>query len=214
MRTRRLLALVMLALGLAGCTGNGFRDLFERDKGPDLSKMPTASTRAATRVHTVASEVVAQNKGSVGVTPVFSTIGVPEVEISHTKSGHVILSEGLVDRCPTDTELAAVICQELGRLAADNAPVRGSDFDSSPRVGRDVVGGTYEPDMTRLAEEAKFNRRAPGARSQRDPRPDGRALGESFFVKTGRKVDDYAKVDQLIHEAQDNADKRASELKH
>jgi hypothetical protein len=215
MRTRRIAGLVVIALGFAGCTGNGlsFRDAFERDKGPDPSKLPPGSSRAATRVVAVGSEVVAQNKSAFGVDPVFFTMGVPEVEISHNKSGVVFLSEGLVERCPTDTELAAVICHELGKLAAEHTPTRGNDADlSPPRIGRDPVGGTYEPDMTRLAEEAKFNRRAPGAsRSDRDARPDGRVLGETIFVKTGRKAEDYAKLDQLIKQAEDNADKRAAE---
>jgi hypothetical protein len=164
-------------------------------------------------VNAVGSEVAAKNKDALGVKPVFFTMGVPEVEISHHKSGMVILSEGLVERCPTDTELAAVLCHELGKLAAEQSPDRGADREPGGRpFTPDAVGGRYDPDMTRLAEEAKFDRRGPRAsRAGREARPDPRALAESFFVNGGYRAEDYGRTDQLIREAEDNADRRASE---
>jgi len=217
MRTRWPAGLVCLALGLAGCARDGrdgfaFRNPFETDRGPDPAKLPAASTRAATRVNAVGSEVAAKNKDALGVKPVFFTMGVPEVEISHKKSGMVIVSEGLVERCPTDTELAAVICHELGKIAAEQPASREADRDSGRPVVGDVIGGPYEPDMTRLAEEAKFDRRGPrGGRTGREARPEPRALAEGFFANAGFKADDFARVDALIREAEDNADRRASE---
>ena len=218
MRTRWPAGLVCLALGLAGCASDGrggfaLRNPFETDRGPDPNTAPPASTLAATRVNAIGSAIAAKNKDALGVTPVFFTMGVREVEISHKKSGMVILSEGLVDRCPTDTDLAAVICHELGKLAAERTPDRAADRDlGGPPLARDVVGGTFEPDMTRLAEEAKFNRRGPtGGRTARDPRPDPRTLGETLCVRAGYTADDFARLDQLVREAEDNADRRASE---
>jgi predicted Zn-dependent protease len=218
MRTRWPAGLVCLVLGLAGCARDGrdgfaLRNPFESDRGPDPAKLPAASTRAATRVNAVGSAVAAKNKDALGVRPVFFTMGVPEVEISHKKSGMVIVSEGLVERCPTDTELAAVLCHELGKIAAEQPANREADRESGRRpFTRDVVGGTYEPDMTRLAEEAKFDRRGPRAGpAGRDVRPEPRALAEGFFATAGYKADDFARVDSLVREAEDNADRRASE---
>jgi hypothetical protein len=218
MRTCWPIGSVCLVVGLTGCVSDGhgslaFRNPFETDRGPDPNKLPPASTLAATRVNSVGSAIMAKNSDALGIKPVFFTMGVKEVEISHNKSGMVILSEGLVDRCPTDTELAAAICHELGKLAADRTPNRSSDAEPSGRpLSRDVVGGTYEPDMTRLAEEAKFDRRGSrGDRSARDARPDSRSMAANFFVQAGYKADDFAHVDQLMHEAEDNADRRASE---
>jgi predicted Zn-dependent protease len=215
MRTRRLAGIVAVCLAVTGCHGDGlsFRSLFDRDKGPDPSNLPAASPRAATRVVAVGSEIVAQNKDTLRFQPVFFTMGVPEIEVSHDKSGIVYLSEGLVERCPTDTELAAVICHELGKMAAERAARQQPEFDrTAPAFTRDVVGGTYEPDMTRLAEQAKFDRRTPRpAGTDRDPKADARILAESLFTRTGRKAEDLARMDQLIKQAEDNADKRASE---
>jgi predicted Zn-dependent protease len=218
MRTRWHAGLFCLALGLCGCAKDGrdgfaLRNPFQTDRGPDPSSLPPASTLAATRVNAVGSAVVAKVKDDLGAKPVFFTMGVPEVEISHNKSGMVILSEGLVERCPTDTELAAVICHELGKMAAERGPDRTGDREPvTPRLTHDVVGGTYEPDMTRMAEEAKFDRRSPrGDTRARDPRPDPRTLAENFLVKAGYKADDYARMEQILREADDNADRRASE---
>ena len=128
-------------------------------------------------MNAVGSAVAAKNKDALGVRPVFFTMGVPEVEISHKKSGMVIISEGLVERCPTDTELAAVLCDELGKIAAEQPANREADRESGRRpFTRDVVGGTYEPDMTRLAEEAKFDRRGPRPRA-RPAATSGRSRG-------------------------------------
>ena len=219
MRTRWHAGLVGLALGLAGCAGDGrdvfsFRNPFDTDRGPDPTKSPPASTRAATRVIAVGSAIVAKNKDDIGVTPIFFTMGVPEVEISHTKAGMVVLSEALVDRCKTDEELAAVICHELGKLAAAQPVDRPADHEPppAPRLTPDVVGGGYGPDMTRLAEEAKYDRRGPrAARTGREPRRDARSLAENFYVKAGNRSEDFGRVDQLFREAEDNADRRASE---
>jgi predicted Zn-dependent protease len=217
MRPRWPAALLVTALGLTGCAKDGrdafaFRNPFQADRDPDPGKLPPGSTLAATRVNAVGSAIAAKNEAALGMKPIFFTMGVPEVEISHNKSGMVILSEGLVERCPTDAELAAVMCHELGKMAAENGSGRRDNAEpSGPRLARDVVGGTYEPDLTRLAEDAKFERR--GSRAGRDPRPDPKAIGETLFVQAGYRADDYLRMETLVREAVDNADRRASELR-
>src|SRR3954469_9842992 len=199
MRANWRAGLVCVALGLGGCAGDG-RDGFSlrnpfntTEKPPEPPKGPPASTRAATRVIAVGSAVVARNKEEIGVTPVFFTLGVPEVEISHKKGGMVVLSEGLVDRCTTDEQLAAVICHELGKLAAEQPVDRPGDREPppAPRLTPDVVGGGFGPDMTRQAEEARYDRRGPrAARGGRDPGRDPRTLAEAFYVRAGNKAED------------------------
>jgi hypothetical protein len=218
MRARRPIALLCLALGLTGCARDGrdgfaFRNPFRDERAVDPNSLPPASTLSATRVNAVGAAIAAKNEGALGVKPIFFTMGVREVEISHNKSGMVILSEGLVEQCPTDAELAAVICHELGKMAAESAAGRKDNPEpSGPRLARDVVGGTYEPDLTRLAEDAKFGRRGstgPGRAS----RADSRAIGEQLFVQAGYRADDFARMDAIVREAEDNADHRASELR-
>ena len=72
------------------------------------------------------------------------------------------MSEGLVELCPTDAELAAVICHELGKMAAKgNRPgARGDgDLPLAPPPLSDVVGSGGSPDQTHLAEQGMYDRR-------------------------------------------------------
>ena len=63
--------------------------------------------------------------------------------------------------------------------------------------------------MTRVAEEAMFDRRSPRTnRGAREPGPDPRTLAHSFYVKAGHPVDGFDHVSGLIEEAEENADKR------
>src|SRR5262245_33865968 len=214
MRTRRALGPVCLTLAMAGCAGGPLagRNPFAKAERPfDAAEAPTASTKAASRVYAVGSAVVAANAADLTEKPVFMTIGLKEPMIFHRGAGQIVISEALVDRCPTDDELAAVICWELGKVAAAHPPERRSMNDPVPAgpLARDVVGGSYEPDMTRLAEEARFDRRsARGGRPGREVRPEPKALAESFYAKTGRNPADLARLDSLLRDAEDNAERR------
>lgn len=208
--------IALVACGLAGCASFDARDPlaainpFSPERRFDPNAAPAANTQAATRADAVASAVIAQCRTELPDKPVVMTIGRKEPMIFHQRSGSLVLSDGLVERCGTDDELAAVICYELGKMAAEQAdrgPVRGdSDTPPAPRLSADVVGGGYSPDMTRLAEEAKYSRRAP--RSSREPRPDPRTLAQNFYTRSGHNADDFARVESLVKEAEDNGDRR------
>ena len=216
MRTRRPLGLVCLALALAGCAGTGrdpfaFKNPFASDRPFDAASAPTASAQAATRVHALGSAVVGANADDLSQKPVFMTIGLKEPMVFHRGAGQIVVSEALVDRCPTDDELAAVICWELGKVAAAHPPERRTMNDPVPAgpLARDVVGGAYEADMTRLAEEARFDRRpARGPRPGREARADPMTLARTFYAKTGRNPDDLARLEPLLRDAEENADRR------
>jgi hypothetical protein len=214
MRTRPTLGLVGLALALAGCAGGplaGRNPFASDDRKFDASGAPAATTKAASRVHAVGSAVVGANAADLPEKPVFQTIGLKDPMIFHRGTGQVVISEALVDRCPTDSELAAVLCWELGKIAAAHPPERRSTDEPVPMppLTRDVVGGTYEPDMTRLAEEAKFNRPPTrGSRTGREPKADPKTLAQNFYAKTGRNPDDFARLEPLLRDAEDNADRR------
>jgi Peptidase family M48 len=220
MRTRWRGGLACLGFGLAGCVGDGtetrpwsLRNPFEMERRFDPASAPTASVKAATRVHAVGSAVAAANAAELPAKPVFLTVGLKEPMAFHQGSAEVIVSEGLVDRCPTDAELAAVLCHELGKLTAKKGPKPGgrADRDLPPAVpvSADVVGAAHTPDMTRAAEEALADRRAQrGGRPARESRPDPKALAQDFFVKAGHSADDFGRMDALLREAEENGEKR------
>jgi hypothetical protein len=152
--------LAFLAIGLAGCaTGGPFAALnpFDSDRQFDPKSAPIANTAAATRADAVGSAVIAQCRTEFPVKPGIFAIGFKEPMIFHQTSGMIVLSDGLVERCVTDDELAAVICYELGKMAAEQAEKATSrsdlDVPPDPRLSNDVVGGGYSADMTRRAED-------------------------------------------------------------
>jgi hypothetical protein len=223
MRTLGRFGFVSVIFALAGCLGDeAGRDPFtlrnpfkQKPAEPklDLSTAPAASVRTATRVHTVGNAVVAANSVDMRTKPVFMTVGVTEPMLFHRRSGEIIISEGLVERCNTDGELAAVLCHEMGKLAAerdDRPPLRSeTDLPPAPPLSPDVVGGGQPPDMTRMAEEAKFNRRNnSGSRGPREAKPDAKALAQNFLSKAGQKSEDLDRMQPLLKEAEENAEKR------
>jgi hypothetical protein len=213
MRTRKYGFMACLTLALAGCVGDDsvVRNPFRKERQFDPSTTPQATTIIATRVVTVGKEVVAANDGAIDFKPVFFTSGVKESQIFHVqKQNLIVISEGLVQKCGSDDELAAVICYELGKLAAEHSergPAGGADLPPAP-IPSDVVGNGRSPDQTRQAEEALYGRRNGQQRGAREPRVDPRTLALSFYTKAGHKAEDFARMDSIIKEAEDNGDKR------
>jgi Peptidase family M48 len=208
-----------LAIGLAGCTGDGsdrdpfaWRNPFKDERRFDPASAPVASTQAATRVHTLGTAVVAANSGDLQSKPIFLTIGLKEPMVFH-QGNQVVVSEALVERCASEDELAAVICHELGKIAAESTgkgPPRPERDLPPPPVGpADVVGASGPADMTRQAEEAMFDRRRPRTNgSAREARPDPRTLAHNFYIKAGHRPDEFDHVASLVKEAEDNATHR------
>jgi hypothetical protein len=212
--------LFCLIVALAGCLGDesgrdpfALRNPFRDERRFDPSSAPAASAKAATQVHTVGSAVVAANRTDLPSKPLFLTIGLPEPMVFHQGTGQIVVSEGLVNRCGSEAELAAVICHELGKMAAEH-PGKGPprperDLPPPSPAPVDVAGAAYPADMTRVAEEAMFDRRSPRTnRGAREPGPDPRTLAHNFYVKAGHPADGFDHVSGLIKEAEENADKR------
>jgi len=219
MRAGKTGILAGLTLCLCGCVADDFgeesfalRNPFRTEPRFDASTAPKASPIAATRVHTVGSVIVQANGPELPTKPIFLTVGIKEPMIFHRSGGDIILSEGLVELCPTDAELAAVICYELGKMAAKgNRPgARGEgDTPPAPPPPSDVVGSGQPADMTRLAEQAMYDRRGSRpTRGPREPRPDPRNLAQGFLTKAGHSADDLDRVASLIKDAEENGEKR------
>lgn len=212
--------LIGLSVAAVGCVTEGpdrgaFRNPFASEKpAPPLG--PPGSSPVATRVHAIGSGLVAANKADfAGTTPVFFTMGDKKPMLFHRSDGAIVVTEGLVEKCASDDELAAVLSHELGQFAAKHAerhPPGSADRDlpPAPDLTHDVVGGGSGPDQTRAAEAAMFNRRGPqgaGSRARR-PGPDAKTLANNFYVKGGHPPDGFDRVSDLVKEAEDNADQR------
>jgi hypothetical protein len=167
-----------------------------------------ASTEAAARVDQVGRKILAANP-QVGVKPLFRTIGAPQPEIFHRGTLEVIVTEGLVQQCPDEGRLAAVLCHELGRMVAERELLAGPQTRTPPReppmdvrVGNDYAGSLGAPDQTHLAEMELAKNGREGRRPASTPPPDPQALARTYLTKAGYLESDLDGVAALLREAE------------
>ena len=184
--------LVGLAAGAAlllstGCKGDeafsvrkslGVDDPQPRGVAPQQKDFPPARVEVAERVNLLGRKLVAQN-ASAGVEPVFITVGIKEPALFHVGAGQLWVSEGVVDRCATDAELAAVLCAELGKMVAEKrgAAAVGREIDPIPDSAHGagpVAAGGSPYDAGHLANLAYHEKQFP--RGGPDPQAVAREL--------------------------------------
>ncbi len=168
MTTRMALWTFVLTLAVAGCLSDDKRlttvssDPFGKTKttqSASFKQAPPATREAALRVDGVGRKLVKANP-RLDQKVVFMTLGVPHEEIFHQSqkdSSVVYVSEGLVQQCKTDGELAALLSQELGKIVSEQmALIRSPRSRMSsppimnPHVGNDIgdtLGGADRVDM-------------------------------------------------------------------
>ncbi|WP_020475933.1 M48 family metallopeptidase [Zavarzinella formosa] len=218
-----VVGLCVFAIGTAGCVSPDGKtempwDTISRRLEPEREPVqgPIASTKVATRVHAIGAQLTAANPGEFSTKPVFSTIGLSESMVFSTKDGQIVISEGLVNRCTSDDEIAALLSAELGKMTATRFrdSVRSEDVPPDPHLTSDVVGSGNTPDMTRLAEAGLLNRHSPPPRARRPaadcPTPDTAVLSRSYLKKAGFDPECVQRVQPMLKEAEENADKRGN----
>lgn len=215
--TRATIGLPVLLFALAGtgCVQDGawkdwsIENPFSSSakKMPDGPKMPPGSLQAAERVDTLGRRIIAQNTFT-GLEPLFHTVGVKEPMLFHRGTAELFISEGLVERCKSEQELAAVLCSELGRMMAEqkSAGRVGRDADPIPDVpatGGNRMAGGMDSDQTRAAELVYFEKRNP----RRDPATgsvDSAKLARELLTGAGFNPAELARVEPLIKQAEQN----------
>ncbi|MGL4553836.1 MAG: hypothetical protein ACRC33_21980 [Gemmataceae bacterium] len=177
----RLTAILLAAL--AGCDPAPRANLIGPVTPPAAQRSDSMSGNPGTEASAKRTLAVAQRiydaNTQLGVRPTIMTVGRPEREIFHDGHGglrgcRLFLTEGLITACRTDAELAAVLCVELGRIAAERAASAGGEDDDGratidERVGNDSGGSFGAPDGTRLMEAARRERQAKDGKLAPDP---------------------------------------------
>lgn len=165
-----------------------------------------ATTQVAARVDTVGRNILAANP-QVGIRPMFLTIGAPQPEVFHRGTSELGITEGLVKQCITDAQLAAVLCNELGKMVSEREALAGPETRIEPpqevRVGNDYGGSYGSSDLTHLAEQAKF--RAPGAHRAAPVLPDPKALARDYLTKAGYTAADLDQAEPILKTATSNS---------
>lgn len=198
------LAAALAALAPAGCLdewldkpGHGANSL---GKPVDTPKLPEASIAAAARVDQVGRELLAANP-FLGVDPTFHTVALAEPAIFHPDLNGVLVSEGLVTRCKTDADLAAVLATELGQMSAEKRLV------DRVRPGEPLLGppdSGSSADQSVLAERAMYEKRNARGPSAGAVAADGRTVAIDVLRAAGHSEKDLDAVAQLLSEAARN----------
>jgi hypothetical protein len=169
-----------------------------------------ASIQAAARVDGLGRKLVAANP-QMGLQPLFRTIGAPQPEIFHQGTAEVEITEGLVNQCPTDSQLAAVLALELGKMVSEREIFAGPQVrapDREPpmevRVGSDNAGAFGPADQLHRAEMAKVDQERRQRAATATAPPDPQALARVYLMKAGYNAGDLDAAAPPLRSAAEN----------
>jgi predicted Zn-dependent protease len=222
MNVRVLPLTVTLAAVLAGCVSEEKKLTTVssspfgqpvRTQAASFKQAPEATQKVAMRVNEVGQKILRGNP-RLNQQVAFLTLGVPQLEIFHQvqrDTSAVYITEGLVNECKTDGELAALLAQELAKMTAEKVaqvrPARALDDRPplmSPRVGNDIggtfgdAGGTEQMILARYEKDHKEARK-----SLPVPSPDQLARG--YLQSAGFNPADFDTVRPLLRKADQNS---------
>jgi len=188
-----------------GIGGDPVGKNWEKVKTPNDPKVPLAHLETTERVEQLVRRIVTQN-AFTGLEPIIYTMGVPESALFHRGTQELFISEGLVKKCKTEAELAAVLCTELGQMVAEKRGVKrtGGDRDTIPDSalpGGAMVGGGTPADPGREAEIAFHERRHPrGARTAGGDNPA--KLSRELLKGAGFDEAEFDRVEPLVRQSE------------
>jgi hypothetical protein len=170
-----------------------------------------ANLEACTRVFTVGQKILAANP-ELPQRLLFRAVGRPNPEIFHQGNAAIVVTQRLVEMCRTESELAALLCVELGRLIAERealAPWTARQPEPRPPIDavqiRSTVG-VANPDEFRLREQAHYEaeqrRRTSGAISL----PDPMELARRYLQRSGYAVEDLDRIKPILKMAAEHSD--------
>ncbi len=166
-----------------------------------------ASQEISLRVDKLGKDLIEANK-EIGVRPLFGTIGSEKAEVFHVGTRIVYVTSGLVNRCSSSAELAAVLALELGKMVAEREAHTSPEVRSPEQrppirlpVGNGV--GPGQPDLTAVAELGRFESANPKT-LRPTPRPDPQKLARAYLEKAGYQAADLETAAPVLHEAEKN----------
>ncbi len=221
MKARLALLRFGLMLAAAGCLSDekklttvspGAFGKAARTQAASFKPAPPATQEVALRVDRVGKQIVTANP-RINQKVVFMTVGQPHEEIFHQiqkDMSTVFITEGLVKQCKSDGELAAVLCEELGKMVSEQMvqtrparnPIPASLLLNSP-VGSDVGGTFGSADRTNDMIAARFEKDWEQSRSilpSTPPPPE--TLARTYLNNAGYDQKSLDNVKQLLRKAE------------
>jgi hypothetical protein len=212
-----VLGLAALVPAVTGCAGDrdwtigdwSVRKMlgWEEVKTPSMSKYPQASLPIAERVDSLGRKIIAQNTFT-GIEPMFWAVGIPESLLFHKGTDELFISEGLVKQCTTDSELAAVLCSELGQMVAEKKSARrvGAERDTIPNSalpsGTPISTGGGTPDDPGRAAELAYQEKRSRANTAAGQGEDAGKIARDLLRGAGFDPAELDRVEPLLKQSE------------
>jgi hypothetical protein len=178
----------------------GWDDPPNRVVTPSTKNLPRANDAIAERVELLGQKLVAQNT-FLGIQPLFFTVGIKEPLLFHTGTEQLYISEGLVERCKSDAELAAVLCAELGQMVAEKRTAKALGHDVEPirdaTHGTGAIPGGAAYDAGQQANLAYHERQHPRGGGKPDP-VDAAKTARELLTAAGYSPAELDRVEPLL----------------
>lgn len=211
----RILA-ASLMLGLIGCLPETAQLALVPSDNAEIQRLAAkpiqrspATEAVAKRVIGISQKLLASNRG-LGIRPSITTLGVPHEELFHRGSEEIYISEGLVNKCKSDDQIAALLALEMGRIVAEREVIGGTvvvgqpmprDLPEDIPVGNDSGGWFGPPDGTRMMELARLEKAAKTPRSL----PEPESLARQYLRRSGYAESEIRATEYLARLADSNS---------
>ena len=149
------LGFALLGVGAVGCNLDDLTSRSSlRNEAVNMANARPAPQEICVRVDQIGQLLLTQNP-FLGVSPTFGVVGGSEKAIFHPDRHGILITEGLVNDCKSDDELAAVLAVELAELTAEHKNGKRAivlqPLPPLPGAGSQTAGGT---DASQLMTEA------------------------------------------------------------
>lgn len=160
----------------------------------------------ALRVERIGRQLLTANP-QIGMQPHFAVYATTKPEIFHTGTYILHITEGLADRCDTDSKLAALLAHEFAEMVAEREALAHPKMRVGERrppadvmIGNGI--GDHHPDQTHIAELAKYDARRKYSADDPLPTPDPKKLAATYLEKAGFDQEDLESIVPLLKEAE------------
>jgi hypothetical protein len=194
----------ILLLALAGCET---LSPFEKPANTNIvpqGELSPLSQQAAERLDQVGRQILSTNP-FLASAPAFGFIGTKDPELFHQNAEAVFASEGLITKCQSDDELAALLCIELARITAESRNLARLGL---PEPDTTLPGPATEPDPEQAdlggaADVGQASR--PEKRIRTLPVTNVMALAADWHKNAGYKPEAFAKAELILKIADANS---------
>jgi hypothetical protein len=165
------------------------------------ASVPEATVQMAARLSNVGQTLLTASPFA-GVTPNFYVMSTAEPAVSHPDVFGVFVSEGMMAKCPSDDDLAAVVALELGAMIAErrNLDRLGlADPAAAFIAGDDTTASPIQDPAAKVISTAP-------ARKEAGPPATGEEVAKDLLTAAGYSEAALVRMGPLVAAARDKID--------